>query len=136
MLNTRLSTIARNTALDAIGSLLDNGYIRIYNGTQPASPDVAVSTQTLLAELRFGTPAFGSASNGIITAGSITDEDMALYTGVATWFRVLDASENALWDGSVGTDTANMNLSTTSIQNGARITLSSLLLTLGMQQNG
>ena len=136
MLNTRLSTLARNTQLDALSVLANGGYIRIYNGTQPASPDVPVSTQTLLAELRFGDPAFGSASSGMITSEAITDEDMALSTGVATWFRVLDVDENVLWDGSVGTDGANMNLSTTSIQNGARISLSSLLLTLAMQQNG
>jgi hypothetical protein len=136
MLNLRLSTVARNTQLDALAALTDGGYLRIYNGTQPASPDIPVSTQTLLAELRFSTPAFGSASGGIITAEAITDEDAALSTGVATWFRVLDAGENVLWDGSVGSVNSNINLSSTSIQSGARVSLSSFIFTLAMQQNG
>ena len=37
-LNPKLSDEAANAEADAVAELLDNGYLRIYNGSQPAKP--------------------------------------------------------------------------------------------------
>ena len=70
-LNPKRSNAAVSAAADAVCPLLNNGYLRIYSGTQPATADTALSSNTLLAELRFGATAFGAASNGVATANSI-----------------------------------------------------------------
>ena len=47
--------------------LLDNGYLRIYDGTQPATANTAIGSQVLLAELRFNADAAPVAVNGVLT---------------------------------------------------------------------
>ena len=44
-----------------VGSTNTEAHLRIYDGSKPANPDVAVSGQTLLAELLMTDPAFGAA---------------------------------------------------------------------------
>ena len=57
----KTSISARNTELDALGPQANNGYLRIYTGAQPATPETAASG-TLLAELRFNATAFGASA--------------------------------------------------------------------------
>ena len=117
--NPKRSNVAANAAADAVVDLADTGYIRIYDSTgtgQPANADTAVSTQVLLAELRFGATAFGAASAGVATANAITDDSSANAAGTATWFRVLKSDgSTVLWDGSVGTSSADLILNTVTI---------------------
>ena len=91
--NPKRSNAAVSAAADAVCPLLNNGYLRIYDGTQPATANTAVSTQTLLAELRWNATAFGAASNGVATANAITSDTSADATGTAT-------SPNARFGGS------------------------------------
>jgi hypothetical protein len=120
-----------NAEADAVGAALDNGYIRIYDGTQPTNADTAVGAQTLLAELRLGADAFGAASNGTITANAITSDSSANATGTASWARILASNGTTVWfDGSVGTSDANVILNTTSIVSGAVVSCSSLTFTV------
>lgn len=129
-LTPRLSNAAANAAADAVVDQADNGFLRIYDGTQPATADTAITTQVLLAELRFGTPAFGSAALGVATANAITAEDNADATGTASWFRVCGSDgTTVLWDGSVGTSGANINLSATDIEAGDQVAVSALTYT-------
>jgi hypothetical protein len=129
--NLKTSIVSRNTELNALAALANSGYIRIYDGSQPATPETAVSTQTLLAELRFGATAFGSAATGVITANSITDDSDVNASGTASWFRVLESNgTTVLWDGSVGTASADMVLATTSLVQHAILQLTSLTYTL------
>lgn len=129
-LNPKLSNAAANAAADAVCALANTGYLRIYDGTQAADADTAVSTQTLLAELRFGSTAFGSASGGIATANAISSDTSANATGTATWFRVLKSDgTTALWDGSVGTSGANLNFATVSFVANAQIDVGSFTYT-------
>lgn len=132
-LNPELSNAARSAAADAVVDLIDAGAgagkLRIYDGTQPAGPDTAVSSQVLLAELTFGDPAFGAASNGVATANAITADASANATGTATWFRVLDSNNVAICDGSVGTSSADLVLNTASIVSGAQVSVTSLTYT-------
>ena len=88
-LNTQLSNEAVNAEGDALGALLNNGYLRIYDGSQPATANTAVSSQVLLAELRFNATAFAATSGGVMTANAITAESSANASGTASWFRAL-----------------------------------------------
>jgi hypothetical protein len=128
-LNPQLSTSAANEAADAVCALLDGGYLRIYDGVQPASADTAVTSQTLLAELEFGSPAFNAAANGVATATTITD-GIAEETGTATWLRAVQANgTTAVFDGSVGTTGANLNLTDTAITSAATVSVSGFTYT-------
>ena len=120
--NPKRSNAAVNAAADAVCDLLDNGYLRLYDGAQPANADTAVTTQTLLAELRWNATAFGAASNGVAVANSITSDASADATGTATWFRALKSDgTTAVFDGSVGTASADLILNSTGITAGANV---------------
>lgn len=130
-LNPKYSNTMVNAEADAVGAALDSGYIRIYDGSQPATADTAIGAQTLLAELRFGADAFGAASTGTITANAITSDSSANATGTATWARILASNGTTVWfDGSVGTSDANVILNTTSIVSGAVVSCSALTFTV------
>jgi hypothetical protein len=85
----------------------------------------------LLAELRFGATAFGAAVAGVATANAITAEDAALATGTATWFRALKSDgTTVVFDGSVGTTGANMNINNADIQANVGVSVSLLTYTI------
>ena len=87
--NTHLSIASWNLALDSAINTLNSGFIEIYDSTgtgQPATPDVAVTTQVKLAKLSLSATAFGASSAGTKTANAVTSS-AALATGTATWFR-------------------------------------------------
>ena len=129
-LNPKRSNTAVSAAADAVCPLLNNGYLRIYSGTQPATADTAVTTQTLLAELRWNATAFGAASSGVATANAITADTSADNTGTATWFRALKSDgTTVVFDGSVGTSGADLNLNSTSISAGAAVSVTSFTYT-------
>lgn len=129
--NTNIAKAIAKSALDAVVDSLDTGTganarVRIYAGSQPASPDTAVGTQTLLAEIDLGTPAvFGAATTGTGgSASSVTanassilpkSDSSANATGTATWFRAINKGGTAKIDGSVGTSSADMIIDSTSI---------------------
>ena len=128
--NAKLSDTCANAAVNAVTALCNTGYIRIYNGTQPTNANTAVSSQTLLSTLRFGATAFGAASAGVATANAITSDTDAAATGTATWFRALKSDgTTVMFDGSVGTTGADLNLSTTAIVQHATVSISSFTYT-------
>lgn len=127
--NPHLSDTSANAAVNAVTALANSGKLRIYDGTQPANANTAVTTQTLLAELTMGATAFGAAAAGVATANAITAATAAA-TGTATWFRVVESNgTTVLFDGSVGTSAADLNLSTAAISSGATVSVSSFTYT-------
>lgn len=127
----RMSDVAVNAEADALAALAISGLIRIYDGTQPASADVTVSGQTLLAELTFGSPAFGTSVSGVLTAEAIAMDSAAEASGDASWFRVVQAGTGfALWDGSVGTSGCDMNLNSITVTSGLPVSISSFVHTV------
>ena len=124
--NTQMSDAAVNAQADALATLLNNGYLRIYDGTQAATADTALGAQVLLAELRFNATAAPAASSGVLTFNAITPDSSANATGTATWFRCLKSDgTTVVMDGSVGTSAANMIMATTSIVSGVQVSVSS-----------
>jgi hypothetical protein len=133
MLTTRISNWAGNALLNALSELAVGGYLRIYDGSQPSSPDDA-ARGTMLAELRLGLPAFGPAEGLTISAFPIEDCTWAAADGAATWCRILQSDGiTPIWDGSCGTTDANLILDSAEIQAGARVIVSNLTVTLPAQ---
>lgn len=129
--NPKISSTAVNAQADALSDLLDNGYLRIYDGTQPANANTAVSTQVLLAELRFNATASAAASAGTLTMNAITQDSSADNTGTATWFRALKSDgSTVVFDGSVGTSSCDINLGSTSITSGSSVGVTSMTFTV------
>jgi len=115
-LNPKLTNAQASRAADAICARLNSGYLRIYDGSQPATADTAIGSQVLLAELRFNATAFGAAVNGVATANAITSDSDANATGTATWFRAFESDgTTVVFDGSVGTGTFDLNITNTLI---------------------
>lgn len=129
--NLKTSIVARNAALDAIAALANNGYLRIYDGAQPSTPETAVSGQVLLAELRMNATAFPAASGGILTANAITSDTVINATGTAAWYRLLKSDgTTVLWDGSVGIASADMILNAVALVANAQLDISTLTYTM------
>jgi len=139
-LNTTISNAAAIVMCNGVVDLLDAGagagLLRIYDSTgagQPTNPDIAVTSQVLLAELTLSDPAFGNAADAApgatATASAITDDSAANNTGTATWFRAVDSNGLAVIDGSVGTSGADLNLATTSITTGQTVSVTSWTIT-------
>lgn len=127
--NPKYSNLCVNGEADSIGDALDLGYIRLYDGSQPATADTALGAQTLLAELRFGADAFPAASAGLLTANAITSDASANATGTAAWARILASDGTSTYfDGTVGTSNANVVINSTSIVAGAAVSCSSCTL--------
>jgi hypothetical protein len=83
----KTSEAAANAKCVAFTTRMANGYRRIYSGTIPASVATALTSQVLLAELRFGATAFGSPTAGVCNANAMTGEDAALASGTPTFYR-------------------------------------------------
>ena len=118
-----------NAAMNAIGTLLNSGYIKIYTTPQPADANTAISSQTLLSTLTFGATAFGGSSGGVITANAITADTNAAATGTAVWARLTKSDGTAVCDASVGTSGTDLIINNTSIQSGTEVDCSSLTIT-------
>lgn len=131
--NIKLTTAVRNARLDAITTAIGaSGLIKIYTASQPADANTAVSGQTLLGTLTCNATFAPSASGGVLTLNSITQDSSADATGTAAWFRMLKSdATTVIMDGTVGTSGADLNLNTTSIVTGGPITISSFTITDG-----
>lgn len=128
-LNAQTSVARRNAALDAAFDVLNGGFLRIYDGTQPTNADTALGAQVLLAELALNATAFAAASGGSKVANAIADDASANATGTATWGSLVTSGGTRVMDFSVGTATANLILNSVNIQSGARVSVSSLTIT-------
>jgi hypothetical protein len=128
----RLSTAARNALANVIKTAIDAGAgagtIKIYSGSQPATPQ-DTATGVLLVTLSFGDPSFGSASVGVITANAIAQVN-AVATNTAGYARIADSDGNAIMDVDVGTSGATINLNTTSIVSGGPVAITSATITV------
>lgn len=126
-----ISVASANAALDALCALLNGGKLRIYDGTKPDSPDDAITTQNLLAEIGIGNPAFGAADAGVATANALTKDSDADATGTASWYRAFKSDgTTAVCDGTVGTSGCDMNMNSVEIQEYAEVSITSWTLTL------
>jgi hypothetical protein len=130
-LNLKISNTAANAEADALARLLDNGYLRIFDGAQATDANTALGAQVLLAELRFNATSAPAATAGVLTFNAITSDTSADATGTATWYRALKSDgTTVVMDGSVGTATANLVLNSVAIQANAQVSVTSMTYTV------
>jgi hypothetical protein len=122
------------TINDAIKATYNTATIKIYDGSQPASPETSISTQNLLATLTLPSTAFGTTTSSgthpsrsaSAAASAITDVN-ASATGVAAWFRAVRSDGTTpICDGSVGLSGADLNLTDLSLTSGEAVHVSSI----------
>lgn len=139
--NTHISQAAWDAALDAALDAENSGFLDIYDSTgtgQPATPDVAVTTQVKLATLALSATAYGAAVAGVKTANAITS-GVGLAAGAATWGRFYKSDHStAVHDASVGsaaTDpAADIQLNDTSITVGGTVSLTGYTCSMPVAQ--
>lgn len=129
--NIKIAAAARNAMGDAlIAQLGASALIKIYDGTQPAGPGTAITTQVLLGTLTCSSTVAPATSAGVITFNTITQDSSADATSTATWYRLTTSGGTAVVDGDVSTAGADLNLNTTSIVLGGPISISSFTYTM------
>lgn len=105
--------------LDLLTSTVGSaGYLDVYDGSQPAGPDTAVTTQVKLARFTLGSP-FASAAAMVTSQAQISptlpSDVNGLATGTATWARLCTSGSTGVYDLSVGTSSADVVLTTVSV---------------------
>jgi hypothetical protein len=86
----RTSVTDRNNALQLMADRCNGGYMRLYTGARPASPDDALGAAVLFAQCLLNNPAFGSAQGGLIVANVIS-AGTVLVDGSPTFARFFRA---------------------------------------------
>lgn len=104
--NLKYSAALKNSQMNAVTTAAGaSALILIYNGTQPASPDTAITSQTLLATLTCSSTFAPAASSGVLTLNAITSGTGTAGAGAGTaaqFFRVTTSGGTALIDGTCG----------------------------------
>ena len=130
-MTVRLTETTRHAGLNQITTEIGtSGFLRIYDGTQPASVATALSGQTLLAELPLSSTAAGAASSGVLTFSAITDEASAPATGTQTWATLTTSAGVRVVDMSCGNGSGDLSLSGTITSTGT-VSVTSLTITDG-----
>jgi hypothetical protein len=129
--NFKVAVATRNAQLDQLARALDGGFMDIYDGVQPATPDTAITTQVKLARLALNTTSAPAAASAQLTFNAITSDTNAAATGTAAWFRCYKADDTtAVCDGTVGTSSADAIINSTAIAIHARVDCSSMTIAL------
>lgn len=135
MTNLRLATFTRNVLADAFDELACNSgagaaTIKVYSGTQPADANTGLSGNTLLATFTLDDPAFGAASAGVVTLGSVPRTTTGAAAGTATWARCETSGPATVFDCDVGTASATLILNTTTISVGVDVSITAGTVTM------
>lgn len=126
----RISSDAASGQMDDLTARLDDGYLRVYEGSQPASVDDALGAAVQLAELRFAPVAAGAAVDGAAVFNAVSSDPAASTTGTAEFARCFAVDGvTVVLDCDVGTVGATATISTTAIIAGATVGCTSFQLT-------
>jgi len=96
------STAAKNAAANAVVDLLDAG-------SGAGTLVLLTAGDVEVATLTFSDPAYGAAAAGTAQENSITDDSSAT-GGTATKFEARDSDANVVFEGTVSTSGADLNL--------------------------
>jgi len=122
--NSQLSSAAVNMQADALAAMLNDGYLCIFTGSQPANADSPLNG-TLLAKLRFDSVAARQSSDGRVQFKALKTAE-AIATGEAAWFRAYRSDgETVVLDGTIDMhgNGANLEVNTTHIALGAKVSI-------------
>jgi hypothetical protein len=108
-----------------------NTLFNIYNGTQPANANTAITTQVILVSMPIA-GVFGTDVNGTLTLSAVTPTN-ATGTGTATFFRIFKADNSVIMDGSVGLSGADLILNAVDIVAGQSVDITAGTIIRGNQ---
>jgi len=138
-----ITNAVAQSLLSAFAAATDAGtaaQITIYDDTSgvPADADASIGSAVALAKLLMSATAFGSPAdanpNATITADTIADEDSALATGTAAFFRIhTQDAGTTICQGTVGTSSADLVLNTVAITTGSTVSITSCVITMPEQ---
>lgn len=135
-LNPKTNLTSRNAALNTIFNTLNNGNLRVADGTQPTDADTALGAQVDLADLTFGATAFAAAAAGSKAANAIAQDSSINANGTASWATLQDSgvafsgSNARVHDMSVGTATSNLIFNSVAFSAGAACQVTSLTVSM------
>jgi hypothetical protein len=125
------SVTHRTNAMTQLASDIgENCVIKIFTGTAPSSCGDSNSGD-LLVTFNGNISGFGTATNGVLTVNPISNA-IATQSGTAGYFRIYPSSAtstNAVMQGSCGTASADMILTSTSITIGQAVQFTSMTVT-------
>ena len=119
-----IATSVRDAMCDAFVDAIDGG------GGDGLWEIHSAAFAAKLGTCTFSSTAFGSSSSGTATAASITEDSSADATGTAAVMRVTTSTPATLYEGTVGTSGADLNLNTVSITSGDTISITSATITM------
>jgi hypothetical protein len=132
--NLKYSAALKNSQQAAISTAAGaSAVLTLYSGSQPASPDTAITSQVALSTHTCAAT-FGTAASGVLTVGAIgngTGTAGAAGGTTATWYRLTTSGGTALVDGTVAISGADLNINNTSIATGQTVQITSWTLTNG-----
>jgi hypothetical protein len=117
-----LTTVSRNAMCNALVDLVDAGTGDGYLAFE-TSGDVEVAT------LPFGATAFGNAATGVATANAITSDTNAT-GGTVAQASVFDGDDQKLWENTVSTSGAEINLSSLAVGAADTVLMSAFTVTV------
>lgn len=135
----KISLLAATAMLNGYITELDSGAtaprIQVYDGAEPADTDEAVDTQVLLVEFVMPEPSFAApadVSGKVQINANAIDPVNALEDGTAAWFRIVNADDNVMGQGSVSNQagTGDLKVSSTAIVQGIEVSVVSCALRL------
>lgn len=110
-------------------SIADHVVDKVDSGTTDSQGDFVISDGgSTLVTINLQDPAFGSASSGTANLQG-SPSATASSSGTADQFTVQDKDNSAVFNGTVGTSGSDLNMSTTSIQSGETIQITSFSYT-------
>ena len=122
----RFNTAMRDAMVTALTDAISGYTLSIYTGSQPATANDA-ATGTKLVDITingFNAPVSGSATLDTSTPNT----GVAVATGTAGWGRIVGGTGERI-DGTVGTSGTDFTINSTSITNGATVTLTAMTVT-------
>lgn len=136
----KLSTGLRNKMLDtgSFKSIMNLSFLKIYKGTPPATADDIAAAADLLCTVSVNSTGTGVTMAASAASGAISKNGSEVWSGAvtgtgtntATWFRHVAAGDTgaastteARLQGVVATAGGELNLSSTSLSNGATQTI-------------
>lgn len=120
-----LSQANATLGINAMIAPFNGGTVTIYSGTQPASPETALSGNTALVAGVYAATAFAAPTYVSPDMQSVASFTAASYAptaaGTATFARVTESGGTAIADLTVGTTGTDIIIGSTSIQTGVNV---------------
>ncbi len=118
----------KQTRCALLETWLSEGSIDLMDGTRRATPETAITTQTVIVTFALDVVA-GSTTSGVFT-GALPDEALVLADGSPTWAVVKDSSGNPVFDCDAGGDGSGavIEMPNTNLVTGALVSITSFSL--------